>query len=62
MDGFYDGSAERLDKALHPNLQKVTLRQLPNGRDMLDFNGATFSFSERAAGLDGTGDCGPEAS
>lgn len=49
VDGFYEGSAERLDKALHPNLQKVTLRQLPNGRDMLDFNGAAFNLKEFAA-------------
>jgi len=49
VDGFYDGSAERLDKALHPNLQKVTLRQLPNGRDMLDFNGAACNLKEYAA-------------
>jgi hypothetical protein len=49
VDGFYDGSAERLDKALHPNLQKVTLRKLPNGRDMLDFNGAACNLKEYAA-------------
>ena len=49
VDGFYDGSIERLDKALHPNLQKVTLRQLPNGRDMLDFNGAAHNLKEYAA-------------
>ena len=49
VDGFYAGSAERLDKALHPNLQKVTLRQLPNGRDMLDFNGAAYNLKEYAA-------------
>ena len=49
VDGFYSGSVERLDKALHPNLQKVTLRQLPNGRDMLDFNGAAYNLKEYAA-------------
>jgi hypothetical protein len=49
VDGFYDASAERLEKALHPNLQKVTLRQLPNGREMLDFNGAACNLKEYAA-------------
>ena len=54
VDGFYEGSVERLDKALHPNLQKVTLRTLPGGRTMLDFNGAASNLKEyAAAGLGG---------
>lgn len=54
VDGFYSSSPERLDKALHPNLQKVTLHTLPSGRSMLDFNGAAANLKEyAAAGLGG---------
>jgi len=54
VDGFYSSSVERLDKALHPNLQKVTLRTLPGGQTLLDFNGAAFNLKEyAAAGLGG---------
>jgi len=54
VDGFYSSSVERLDRALHPNLQKVTLRTLPGGQTMLDFNGAAFNLKEyAAAGLGG---------
>ncbi len=54
VDGFYSSSPERLDKALHPNLQKVTLRQLPDGKTMLDFNGAAANLKAyAAAGLGG---------
>jgi len=49
VDGFYEGSPERLERALHPNLQKVTIRQLPNGRELLDFNGAACNLKEYAA-------------
>lgn len=49
VDGFYSSSPERLDKALHPNLQKVTLHTLPTGRTLLDFNGAAFNLKEYAA-------------
>ena len=54
VDGFYSSSAERMDKALHPNLQKVTLHTLPTGRTLLDFNGAKANLMEyAAAGLGG---------
>ncbi len=54
VDGFYSSSPERLDKALHPNLQKVTPRPLPNGSEMLDFNGAAYNLKQyAAAGLGG---------
>lgn len=49
VDGFYSSSVERLDKALHPNLQKVTLHTLPSGKTMLDFNGAKANLMEYAA-------------
>lgn len=52
VDGFYSSSPERMDKALHPNLQKVTLHTLPTGRTLLDFNGVAANLMEYAsAGL-----------
>jgi len=52
VDGFYSSSVERLDKALHPNLQKVTLHTLPSGGTLLDFNGIKANLVEYAsAGL-----------
>jgi hypothetical protein len=54
VDGFYSSNPERLEKALHPNLQKVTLHTLPSGRSLLDFNGAAANLIEyAAAGLGG---------
>jgi len=54
VDGFYSSSPERLDKALHPNLQKVTTRPLPDGKVMLDFNGVACNLKQyAAAGLGG---------
>lgn len=49
VDGFYSSSTERLDKALHPNLQKVTLHTLPSGGTLIDFNGAKANLMEYAA-------------
>ena len=37
VDGFYAGSTERLQKALHPRLQKVTVQALPNGREVFRY-------------------------
>jgi len=37
VDGFYAGSAERLEKALHPRLQKVIVQGLPNGREIFRY-------------------------
>lgn len=34
VDGFYAGSAERIQRALHPHLQKVTVARLENGREI----------------------------
>ena len=52
VDGFYSSSVERMEKALHPNLQKVTLHTLPTGRTLLDFNGVAANLKEYAsAGL-----------
>jgi hypothetical protein len=40
VDGYYAGSAERLGKTLHPRLQKVTVRSLPNGREIFGYASA----------------------
>ena len=37
VDGFYAGSQERLQKALHPRLQKVLVQPLPNGREIFRY-------------------------
>jgi hypothetical protein len=37
VDGFYAGSAERISDALHPRLQKVAVRELPNGREYFQY-------------------------
>ncbi len=47
VDGFYAGSAERLQKALHPRLQKVTVRGLPNGREIFSYT-STDGLAEYA--------------
>jgi hypothetical protein len=49
IDGFYSSSVERMDRALHPNLQKVTLHTLPSGSTLLDFNGVKANLMEYAA-------------
>ena len=37
VDGWYEGNAERMDKALHPNLAKRMIRTHPGtGRSLLD--------------------------
>jgi len=37
VDGFYAGSAEHIGKALHPRLQKLVVRKLPNGREFFHY-------------------------
>jgi hypothetical protein len=36
IDGWYEGSAERMERALHPELAKRRVTTLPNGRAILD--------------------------
>lgn len=38
VDGFYAGSGERIESALHPRLQKVVVRKLPNGREIFQYS------------------------
>lgn len=40
IDGWYEGSAERMKRALHPELVKRRVVALPNGREVLDSVGA----------------------
>ena len=45
-EGFYEGSAERLARAFHPNMQKVCIQTFSNGRNVLDFNGTSANLQE----------------
>ena len=36
VDGWYAGDAERMERALHPDLAKRSMRTLPNGSEYLD--------------------------
>jgi hypothetical protein len=45
-EGFYEGSAERLVRAFHPNMQKVCIQTFSNGRNVLDFNGTSANLQE----------------
>ena len=40
MEGWYEGNAERMEKALHPELAKRIVRSNPEGRSRLDQMGA----------------------
>jgi len=40
MEGWYEGNAERMEKALHPELAKRIVRNSPEGRSRLDHMGA----------------------
>jgi hypothetical protein len=41
MDGAHAGEAARMERAVHPELNKVTVRGMPTGRDILRKAGAT---------------------
>ncbi len=36
IEGWYAGSAERMERALHPELAKRIVRTLPNGRNVIE--------------------------
>ena len=36
IDGWYDGDVERMERALHPDLAKRSVRALPNGAEFLN--------------------------
>ena len=35
VQGYFEGSGERMERGLNPQLQKVVVRKLPNGRDII---------------------------
>jgi len=37
-DGFYTGAPERMERAIHPDLSKITVQRLPNGRHLLTYS------------------------
>ena len=41
MDGAHSGDAARVEKAIHPELTKVSVRRMPNGHDVLRKTGYT---------------------
>ena len=36
VEGFYTGDSERIERAVHPSLQKVIVRSLPGGRETVE--------------------------
>lgn len=59
IDGWYEGDAERMARALHPDLAKRTIRPLPNGRgflqtlsstNMVEYTGAGFGKESKKDG------------
>ncbi len=41
MDGAHAGDAARMERAVHPELTKVTVRRMPSGKDIIQKAGAT---------------------
>jgi hypothetical protein len=54
IDGWYEGDAERMRRALHPDLVKRRVVALPNGREVLDSVGADpmVEYTAMAGGKD----------
>ena len=52
IEGWYEGNAERMEKALHPELAKRIVRTSPEGRSRLDQMGAMtlVQFTRRGGG------------
>src|SRR5436853_824080 len=51
IEGWYEGNAERMERALHPELAKRIVRTSPEGRSRLDQIGAmTLVQSTRRGG------------
>ena len=51
VDGFLAGSVERLERALHPRLQKVMVQALPNGREMFRYTSTDGLIEYARSGL-----------
>ena len=54
IEGWYEGNAERMEKALHPELAKRIVHTSPEGRSRLDQMGAMtlVQFTRRGGGKD----------
>ena len=54
IEGWYEGNAERMEKALHPELAKRIVRTNPEGRSRLDQMGAMtlVQYTRRGGGKD----------
>jgi putative lumazine-binding protein len=52
IEGWYEGNAERMEKALHPELAKRIVRTNPEGRSRLDQMGAMtlVQYTRRGGG------------
>ncbi len=51
IDGWYEGNAERMTRALHPDLVKRAPVPLPGGRSVLDTTSASAMIEMTAAGF-----------
>ncbi len=51
IDGWYEGNAERMTRALHPDLVKRSAVPLPGGRAVLDTTSASAMIEMTAAGF-----------
>lgn len=50
MEGWYEGSAERMERALHPDLTKRRQQTLPTGKNILNTVGALAMIEYARAG------------
>jgi hypothetical protein len=51
MEGWYEGSAERMERALHPDLVKRRMKELPTGKNILDTVSALSMIEYARAGF-----------
>jgi hypothetical protein len=51
MEGWYEGSAERMDRALHPDLVKRRMIALPTGKNIMDSVSALSMIEYARAGF-----------
>ncbi|MCP4899560.1 MAG: nuclear transport factor 2 family protein [bacterium] len=51
IDGWYEGNAERMARALHPDLAKRTIRGLPSGRGFLQTLSSSTMIEYTKAGF-----------
>lgn len=51
VDGFYSGSVERLERGIHPSLQKVMVRPINKDREVFSFTDREMLIQVAAAGM-----------